>query len=90
LRSDYRFQETALAKLKLVKRSKDVQPAPPSAPTPPAREPQTARSDAESRHHRVSVAAYYRAERRGFAPGGEEQDWLEAEKDLDRTSISAA
>ena len=79
-----------MAKLKLVKRSKDIKAAPPSAPTPPAGEPQTARSEAESRHYRISVAAYYRAERRGFAPGGEEHDWLEAEKDIDRTSISAA
>ena len=27
----------------------------------------------------VAEAAYYRAEQRGFAPGGELQDWLEAE-----------
>jgi hypothetical protein len=26
--------------------------------------------------------AYYRAERRGFAPGGELQDWLEAEAEV--------
>ena len=79
-----------MAKLKLIKRNKDIKPAPPSAPTPPAGEPQTALSEAEARHHRISVAAYYRAERRGFAPGGEEQDWLEAETDIERTSISAA
>ena len=27
----------------------------------------------------IAEAAYYCAERRGFAPGGELQDWLEAE-----------
>ena len=27
----------------------------------------------------IAEAAYYRAERRGFAPGGDVQDWLEAE-----------
>jgi hypothetical protein len=30
----------------------------------------------------IAVAAYYRAERRGFAPGGEVEDWLAAEADL--------
>jgi hypothetical protein len=75
-----------VAKLKLVKRSRDIQAAPPDAPRPPAGEPQTAHSEAEARHHRISVAAYYRAERRGFAPGGEERDWLEAEKDIDQPS----
>ena len=79
-----------MAKLRLVKRNKDIKPAPPSAPTPPAGEPTTARTDALERHHRISVAAYYRAERRGFAPGLENEDWLEAEKDIDRTSKSAA
>ena len=29
----------------------------------------------------VAVAAYYRAERRGFAPGNEMEDWLQAEAD---------
>ena len=32
----------------------------------------------------VAQAAYYRAERRGFAPGGEVQDWLEAEAEIGR------
>jgi len=30
----------------------------------------------------IAEAAYYRAERRGFAPGGEELDWLEAEAEV--------
>jgi len=32
----------------------------------------------------VAVAAYYRAERRGFAPGGALGDWLAAERELRR------
>jgi hypothetical protein len=31
----------------------------------------------------VAVAAYYRAERRGFAPGNELEDWFEAEHEID-------
>lgn len=36
------------------------------------------------RHRMISEAAYFRAERRGFAPGAELEDWLEAETDMDR------
>lgn len=32
----------------------------------------------------IAQAAFYRAERRGFAPGGELQDWLEAEAEIGR------
>lgn len=31
----------------------------------------------------VARAAYFRAEKRGFAPGGEWQDWMEAEIEVD-------
>jgi hypothetical protein len=34
------------------------------------------------RERRIAIAAYLRAERRGFAPGLELEDWLEAEKDI--------
>lgn len=74
-----------MAKLKLVKRSNDIPPAPPGAPLPPAGEPQSAKSEAEARHHRISVAAYYRAQARGFGPGRDQEDWYAAERDIDRT-----
>ncbi|MGH8227389.1 MAG: DUF2934 domain-containing protein [Steroidobacteraceae bacterium] len=32
----------------------------------------------------IREAAYFRAERREFAPGGELEDWLEAEYEIDR------
>jgi Protein of unknown function (DUF2934) len=38
--------------------------------------------DPESRRLMIAEAAYYCAEKRGFAPGGEMQDWLEAEAQL--------
>jgi hypothetical protein len=31
----------------------------------------------------IAQSAYLRAERRGFAPGGEAQDWLLAEQEVD-------
>ena len=40
-------------------------------------------SPSEHRRQRIAEAAYYRAKRRGFHPGNEEEDWLEAEKEID-------
>jgi hypothetical protein len=37
----------------------------------------------EQRHEMIAVAAYLRAERRGFAPGREVEDWYEAAADID-------
>jgi hypothetical protein len=37
---------------------------------------------AEDLNRMIAVAAYYKAERRGFAAGSELQDWLEAEQEL--------
>jgi hypothetical protein len=39
----------------------------------------------ERRHALICEAAYYRAERRGFCPGQELDDWLAAESDVERT-----
>jgi hypothetical protein len=32
----------------------------------------------------IAESAYLRAERRGFAPGKEDEDWLAAEAEVDR------
>ncbi len=39
---------------------------------------------AEERRQLIARAAYFRAERRGFAPGSELEDWLAAEAEVDR------
>ncbi|MGZ8228206.1 MAG: DUF2934 domain-containing protein [Burkholderiales bacterium] len=39
-------------------------------------------SSQELRRRQIAEAAYYRAQRRGFAPGQEDDDWLAAEKEL--------
>jgi len=65
-------------------RTKGVQPAPPDAPNPPAGDAGTAKTDAEERHRRISEAAYYRAQQRGFTADQEYDDWLSAEQELDR------
>jgi hypothetical protein len=38
---------------------------------------------AADRRQMIAEAAYLRAERRGFAPGGELEDWLAAEAEVD-------
>ncbi|MEK7842834.1 MAG: DUF2934 domain-containing protein [Pseudomonadota bacterium] len=37
----------------------------------------------EDRQEMIAIAAYYRAERRGFNGGDAMQDWLEAEAEID-------
>lgn len=37
-----------------------------------------------SREEKIAIIAYYKAERRGFATSGELDDWLEAEREVDR------
>lgn len=37
----------------------------------------------EERWQVIAVAAYHKAEKRGFAPGDELRDWIEAEKEID-------
>jgi len=52
---------------------------------PPNAEAHTASSQTteDERRRRIAEAAYYRSQKRGFEPGQEETDWLEAEKDID-------
>jgi hypothetical protein len=38
----------------------------------------------EERWQMVQTAAYFRAEQRGFEGGNPDQDWFEAESDVDR------
>ena len=68
-----------------------------SAPTTPARAKSTTprvRKPAQKapapvaisedvRRGMIAEAAYLRAERRGFAPGGEKEDWMAAEAEVD-------
>ncbi len=38
--------------------------------------------NAQERERLIALAAYFRAEKRGFAPGRELQDWIEAEAEV--------
>ena len=76
---------------------KEVQPVKPSVVGKPpavtgtvaparkaARAPRKAPIDPAQRANYIEVAAFYIAERRGFAPGNPEQDYLEAAAEIDR------
>jgi hypothetical protein len=45
---------------------------------------QTLQVSAPERAQMIATAAYYRAQERGFVPGFELRDWLEAEAAVDR------
>ncbi len=42
----------------------------------------------EQRYHYVEVAAYHIAERRGFAAGFADEDWGQAEREIDRLLVA--
>lgn len=44
--------------------------------------PDAALRNAEDLHKLVETAAYYKAQRRGFVPGHEVEDWLDAEAEV--------
>jgi hypothetical protein len=46
--------------------------------------------ESEQRQAMIAEAAYYRAERRGFAAGHELEDWCAAESDIDHMLASGA
>lgn len=41
-----------------------------------------AAEEAEERQRMIAEAAYYKAEKRGFEPGKENEDWLDAEQEV--------
>ena len=56
-------------------------------PAPPIRAP-AAIDPSSSREALISTAAYYRAQKRGFRPGHEIEDWLAAEREVDGTGTA--
>lgn len=60
---------------------RNAQPAPPR--TVSAKPTRRIQVSAEGRREMIAQAAYLRAERRGFAPGLETEDWLAAELEVD-------
>lgn len=59
-------------------------------PREPVGQDTASANDAIPREQLIAVAAYFRAEQRGFAPGNEMSDWLDAEADLGKILGSGA
>ena len=59
----------AVSYMRFVDASRDVDPSPAAAPA--------------ERHRQIAEAAFFLAEARGFTPGRELDDWLEAERAVD-------
>ena len=64
-------------------------PVPPMAPARSEHKstrPDTSKRQVTSREREqmIATAAYLRAEKRGFIPGYEQEDWLQAEAEVDR------
>ncbi len=57
-----------------------------AATTTPPEEP----TERAARERLIAERAYLRAEQRGFAPGGEVEDWLAAEREIDAPAPTAA
>lgn len=64
--------------------------APEQVPEATAAAPAWSLTGSEERQRMIAEAAYYRAEQRGFEPGAELEDWLEAEAAVDRALVGAA
>jgi hypothetical protein len=74
----------AIAKKAVAKKA----PAPKAAPRPPLPDRAVTLKPIrevtpEERYRMIQEAAYYRAEKRGFAPGHEEDDWAAAVAEID-------
>jgi hypothetical protein len=59
-----------------------AQAAPPSSILP-ASPKVSSRVSSDERRRMIAEAAYFRAARRGFAPGDPDRDWIEAEAEID-------
>ena len=75
-------------------RRRPTRPAAPSAPSDsvapitPSPTPTGNFIEPERRQAMIAEAAYFLAERRGFCPGSEFEDWLAAEREIDRALSS--
>jgi hypothetical protein len=59
------------------------------APIAKPRNRKTSKIDAQERHNRISEAAYYIAEKRGFEGLSTHDDWFSAETEIDEMNKNA-
>jgi hypothetical protein len=56
-------------------------------PSPERMQAHELRNDAQDRQGRIAERAYWHATQRGFEPGHELEDWLQAEKEIDAEQV---
>jgi hypothetical protein len=78
-------QKTPRKRASSAKRGRERNPAAAGTdPNPVSRESSPPAISAEERYKLIAHHAYLRAERRGFAPGNEVDDWLQAESEVEQ------
>ena len=80
-RGDGTRKESGIHTRKEARAAQDHRPGPPQQAKPSFVDPQ-------QRAALIAQAAYFRAMRRGFAPGHEVEDWLAAEAEVDAGLLS--
>jgi hypothetical protein len=75
------FQQERYMAKPATRQSKPTTRTKPSASAKPARSARRASNLAVS-HEDIALAAYFRAQERGFTPGAEMDDWLQAEQEI--------
>jgi hypothetical protein len=63
-------------------RKPTTRPAAKDAPKSAAKPAETKPLSNEALYNLIAETAYFKAKARGFAPGGEVQDWIEAEAEV--------
>ena len=76
-------KKRAAAKKKAVRKKTTVKKQAAVKKRSPARRRSDVTIDQRDRYEMIAKMAYFRAERRGFEPGWEQEDWLESEKLVD-------
>jgi hypothetical protein len=62
----------------------------PTAAKPPAGRPSASETVSnEALYKQIAETAYFKAKARGFAPGGEVQDWIEAEAEVRQRRLAS-
>lgn len=77
-------EKPVVAKAAAVKTAAAKKPAAAKAVTKPRASKNKVDVTPEQRYMMICEAAYFRAERRGFSPQNEVQDWLDAETEINR------
>jgi hypothetical protein len=64
-----------------------AEPDRPARPKPRTSRVSVRQSEPQLRQEQIRIAAYYRAQHRGFAPNHELDDWLAAEAEFDERLV---